>query len=196
MTTDKWQKFTDCLLGSHNFKVIGFDLKNDMDAFLTIPGIILKVEKVQNAVCLKTFAEHVCKNTSDILGLDDKKTFKLSFLCEKLLGQILDKSEQCSNWQTRPLRKNQLIYAAMDAVVVVQIFKKALELTKTKSSLNIRRLLFRSTIGTIAQEEARRKWLKSDKLSWEAVRIVSFERFRFSCLLFSPSKITAMRVNH
>jgi ribonuclease D len=44
-------------------------------------------------------------------------------LTEKILGQKICKYEQCSNWENRPLKKSQLHYAALDAIVCVSIFK-------------------------------------------------------------------------
>ena len=40
------------------------------------------------------------------------------------LGRTLDKTEQCSNWDRRPLKPSQLAYAALDAEVLVRIFEK------------------------------------------------------------------------
>ena len=47
----------------------------------------------------------------------------LKIMCEKVLGQKMCKYEQCSNWENRPLKKSQLHYAALDAIVCVSIFK-------------------------------------------------------------------------
>ena len=47
----------------------------------------------------------------------------LKIMCEKILGQKICKYEQCSNWENRPLKKSQLHYAALDAIVCVSIFK-------------------------------------------------------------------------
>lgn len=45
----------------------------------------------------------------------------LSKLTQSCFGKALDKSECMSNWQNRPLRSNQLRYAALDAFVLIQI---------------------------------------------------------------------------
>jgi ribonuclease D len=39
-------------------------------------------------------------------------------VCEDLLGMTLDKTHQCSDWDTRPLSQGQVIYAALDAHVL------------------------------------------------------------------------------
>jgi len=51
------------------------------------------------------------------------KSFGLSNMCKKLFGKPLSKFEQQSNWNARPLRKTQLHYAALDAIVLIQIYK-------------------------------------------------------------------------
>ena len=54
--------------------------------------------------------------------------FKLSFsrsglsgLVERVLGQPLDKNEQISPWAQRPLSQSQLVYAALDSYVLLEV---------------------------------------------------------------------------
>ena len=53
-----------------------------------------------------------------------EKAESLSKLCFNCLGKNLCKGCQCSQWDVRPLNKFQLHYAALDALVCIQIFKK------------------------------------------------------------------------
>lgn len=46
----------------------------------------------------------------------------LSNLAKLCLGKKLDKSNQFSNWAQRPLRREQIQYAALDAYVLLQIY--------------------------------------------------------------------------
>ncbi|KAF6165592.1 hypothetical protein GIB67_021862 [Kingdonia uniflora] len=60
--------------------------------------------------------------------LDIQNVFKeprggLSGLAEKILGSGLNKTRRNSNWEQRPLTQNQMEYAALDAVVLVHIFR-------------------------------------------------------------------------
>ena len=46
----------------------------------------------------------------------------LDATCKRLLGKQLDKSEQLSNWEASPLSDAQVIYAALDTLVLLPLF--------------------------------------------------------------------------
>ncbi len=48
----------------------------------------------------------------------------LRTVCQRELGSPLDKSEQTSDWSRRPLAKNQVAYAALDAEVLLPLFER------------------------------------------------------------------------
>ena len=48
---------------------------------------------------------------------------KLGEVCERELGLYLDKSQQTSDWTTRPLHPDQLDYAAVDAEVLILLHR-------------------------------------------------------------------------
>lgn len=48
----------------------------------------------------------------------------LSMVCERELGQAIDKTEQTSNWSRRPLAPEQLQYAALDAEVLLALYAR------------------------------------------------------------------------
>ena len=55
------------------------------------------------------------------------RTGGLQRLCRSVLGVYLDKYQQLSNWSLRPLRADQLRYAAVDAHCEIEIFKRLKE---------------------------------------------------------------------
>ena len=52
-----------------------------------------------------------------------EKEGSLSEMTFKLCGKKLYKVEQCSNGENRPLRPEQMIYAAIDALICIKLFK-------------------------------------------------------------------------
>ncbi|XP_058015105.1 exonuclease mut-7 homolog isoform X3 [Ahaetulla prasina] len=51
----------------------------------------------------------------------------LSLLVQEVLGRPLNKTEQLSNWEKRPLRETQILYAACDAYCLLEVHAKLLK---------------------------------------------------------------------
>ena len=45
----------------------------------------------------------------------------LAYMCEKFLGKKMCKYEQRGNWNRRPLKKTQICYASLDALVCTAV---------------------------------------------------------------------------
>ncbi|XP_042508695.1 exonuclease mut-7 homolog [Macadamia integrifolia] len=74
-----------------------------------------------------SYGELECFKHFEML-LDIQNVFKearggLSGLAKKILGAGLNKTRRNSNWEQRPLSPNQLEYAALDAAVLIHIFR-------------------------------------------------------------------------
>lgn len=74
-----------------------------------------------------SYGELTCFKHYEML-LDIQNVFKeprggLSGLAMKILGAGLNKTRRNSNWEQRPLTRNQLEYAALDAAVLIHIFR-------------------------------------------------------------------------
>ncbi|XP_048773011.2 exonuclease mut-7 homolog isoform X2 [Ostrea edulis] len=84
---------------------------------------------------------------SDDEGLEDKDSgimvkFQaveqrgLSELVRQCLGKPLNKGEQMSDWERRPLRQTQILYAALDAFVLLEVYERLVE-TARREKMNI-----------------------------------------------------------
>lgn len=92
--------------------LVGHTLQDDLDVTLKALGIKAKAQ---------------CKCVD--VKYDFKKAFPgkragLASISEVVLGKPICKNYTLTDWGRRPLLKNQLHYAALDAVVVIYIFKK------------------------------------------------------------------------
>ena len=58
---------------------------------------------------------------NDLLTSHNKNQPGLSCIVKLFLKYPLDKREQCSNWEKRPLSRLQVIYAAIDSIVLLDI---------------------------------------------------------------------------
>lgn len=61
----------------------------------------------------------------------------LAGLTRQVLGVILNKDQQCSNWMARQLDKEQIAYAACDSIVSVEILRKMHKLTLHHKQTNL-----------------------------------------------------------
>ena len=53
-------------------------------------------------------------------------TPSLRRVCSRTIGLRLDKTQQCSDWARRPLEQEQLVYATLDAHILLQVYEALL----------------------------------------------------------------------
>ena len=53
-----------------------------------------------------------------------KLKHSLGVVCKRILNMSMDKGEQTSDWSRRPLSRSQLMYAALDAEVMLQLYDR------------------------------------------------------------------------
>ncbi|XP_074066704.1 exonuclease mut-7 homolog isoform X2 [Macrotis lagotis] len=70
-----------------------------------------------------TPVDSLCPEASPIAKNPRHSEKGLSLLVQNLLGKPLDKTEQLSNWEKRPLREEQILYAASDAYCLLEVYE-------------------------------------------------------------------------
>ncbi|NXQ56923.1 MUT7 Exonuclease, partial [Anthoscopus minutus] len=84
----------------------------------------------------------------------------LSLLVQHVLGKPLDKTEQLSNWEKRPLREEQILYAASDAYCLLEIYER---LCKDPESFGLGLDLTASLVGKQSKKPKAKKQLNKQK---------------------------------
>lgn len=117
-----WQELGQHLFRNPNILKIGFDLTHD---FLMIQNSIRQLHfspKQDGFLDLSSLWKSVQKVDKVKFPYGVEGGGGLSSLVNQCLGHPLDKSEQLSNWEKRPLRETQLVYAALDAYCLIQVY--------------------------------------------------------------------------
>ncbi|NXT72519.1 MUT7 Exonuclease, partial [Chaetops frenatus] len=84
----------------------------------------------------------------------------LSLLVQHVLGKPLDKTEQLSNWEKRPLREEQILYAASDAYCLLEIYER---LCKDPKSFGLGSDLTESLMGKQSKKPRAKKQLNKQE---------------------------------
>ncbi|NWY33888.1 MUT7 Exonuclease, partial [Pheucticus melanocephalus] len=84
----------------------------------------------------------------------------LSLLVQHVLGKPLDKTEQLSNWEKRPLREEQILYAASDAYCLLEIYER---LCKDPESFGLGSDLTESLMGKQSKNPRAKKQLNKQE---------------------------------
>ena len=116
--------FQNCQI--HRF--LGYDFKSDLKALKKTSELFstLKSDINGHFLDIKLFTDCILKE--EILEFQAKSGEKgLKGLTERVLGSPLDKKHQISDWTKRPLNREQKIYAALDAFVLIEIYNKILD---------------------------------------------------------------------
>jgi 3'-5' exonuclease len=95
--------------------LVGFHCREDISKLRSSPYVGTKHWLPQNPI--------VCDLQSLVKSITGS-SLGLSRCCEVYLKKPLDKSEQCSEWNQRPLSEPQRVYAALDAYVCARVYSE------------------------------------------------------------------------
>jgi len=116
--TPKYNQFVKDLISNPNIQIVGHTLSAD----------ISKLRETQKKNDQEEKGGLSMAGEMDISKiyrlLYPGKKYSLASICEDILKKPMSKYDQMSNWHNRPLRKAQMHYAALDAVVVLVLFEK------------------------------------------------------------------------
>lgn len=134
--TDVFCELMSKILLSREILKIGYGLREDLQTLSrTFPSLIPVVKTPVRLIdmfssvnileqhypnVLRINVEDLNETTTD--SQQSKVVKGLSGLVQKCLGKPLNKSEQMSDWSRRPLRQSQIIYAAIDAYVLLELY--------------------------------------------------------------------------
>ncbi|KAM3910642.1 exonuclease mut-7 homolog isoform 2-T2 [Leptodactylus fuscus] len=96
----------------------GLELRNVVD----LCEVHKQIQRNRNRPRVASGPVDVLEDTSGEDGIRQPER-GLSLLVKDVLGKPLDKQEQLSNWDKRPLREDQIIYAAADAYCLLDVFE-------------------------------------------------------------------------
>ena len=125
-TVKKIIEFLKKLIESKTIIKVGFGLHDDLKKLFTCLGnenVLTK--QTCRIVDLHTVSKYIGKQYPKLLSASSsssKQVNGLSKLAEQTIGLTLDKSEQISDWERRPLREAQIKYAALDAYCLLEIY--------------------------------------------------------------------------
>ncbi|OZC06221.1 3'-5' exonuclease, partial [Onchocerca flexuosa] len=145
LTEEQWLRFFKALFSDSTAIKLGFDFLNDLRVLYASFPYLQPLNEMKNMVCIlklvkslltsnPSFLDLSCstspslssetENLSNAISSDETVHFRLTDLCQKVLGEFLDKTEQIGNWAMRPLRREQMKYAAMDGYCLLNLYDK------------------------------------------------------------------------
>lgn len=119
-----WYKFYKSILDNAEIIKLGFGLEQDLKEIkASIVGLgNIKVQG-EGLLDLCILWKNLLSNGLILPMNSENGGSSLSSLAQSCFGLPVKKSEQCSNWEIRPLRETQIEYAALDAHILIVIYE-------------------------------------------------------------------------
>ncbi|XP_006813243.1 exonuclease mut-7 homolog [Saccoglossus kowalevskii] len=123
------------LFTTHDILKLGYGIDGDIKMLFKSYPLMRNAADLQRIVDLSVLTRNIQKESPELLqnssttedasgeGSGKKGKEKgLSELVQRCLGKPLNKMERLSDWERRPLRQAQLIYAALDAYCLLEVY--------------------------------------------------------------------------
>ncbi|XP_064533345.1 exonuclease mut-7 homolog isoform X1 [Pseudopipra pipra] len=178
---EKLPRFIQMLYSDAAITKLGYGMSGDLSSLAATCSALKDIEKqLHGVVDLLTVDKQLQKGCSewrkdgrkvDGLSLEHSHEERgvrqqekgLSLLVHHVLGKPLDKTEQLSNWEKRPLREEQILYAASDAYCLLEIYER---LCRDPESFGLSSDLMESLVGKQSIKPRAKKQLnKQEALS-------------------------------
>ncbi|XP_054704326.1 exonuclease mut-7 homolog isoform X6 [Grus americana] len=176
---EKLPRFIQMLYSDASITKLGYGMSGDLKSLAATWSALKDTDKqVQGVVDLLKVDKQLQKSSIDwkkggrkvnVLSLEqsyEDRGFRqpekgLSLLVQHVLGKPLDKTEQLSNWEKRPLREEQILYAASDAYCLLEIYEK---LCKDPASFGLSSDLTESLVGKPSVKPRAKKQLNKQEV--------------------------------
>ncbi|KHN73129.1 putative exonuclease mut-7 [Toxocara canis] len=190
-TEEQWTEFFKALFCTQSSVKLGFDFANDMRVLrASFPFLESMQTDMKNIICVMKLVNSVISENSTFLDLpagepqtsdsnesaadesccDEQLHFKLTDLCYKVLGEPLDKREQVGNWAARPLRPEQMKYAAMDAYCLIQIYERLKRRAEEEFGMNWQNHVENANIVQVKPKTSKKGRKKAVKVDDDELR--------------------------
>ncbi|NWU85561.1 MUT7 Exonuclease, partial [Onychorhynchus coronatus] len=164
---EKLPRFIQMLYSDAAITKLGYGMSGDLSSLAATCSTLKDTEKqLHGVVDLLTVDKHVDglspEHSHEERGVRQQEK-GLSLLVQRVLGKPLDKTEQLSNWEKRPLREEQILYAASDAYCLLEVYER---LHKDPESFGLSSDLMESLVGKQSVKPRAKKQLnKQEALS-------------------------------
>ena len=126
---EDFELFIRAFFTSITIRIVGYGLSSDWTVLQNTHPAFKNIEERMTASCIDLFqlSSRITKGYNSALfelPFIKEECRGLTGLTESLFNKPLDKKYQVSDWSKRPLLPDQMIYAALDALICVKIFNE------------------------------------------------------------------------
>ncbi|XP_039575786.1 exonuclease mut-7 homolog isoform X5 [Passer montanus] len=170
---EKLPRFIQMLYSDAAITKLGYGMSGDLSSLAATCSALKDTEKqMQGVVDLLAVDKQLQwgKDSRKVDGLSPERSHEergvrqpekgLSLLVQHVLGKPLDKTEQLSNWEKRPLREEQILYAASDAYCLLEIYER---LCKDPERFSLSSDLTDSLVGKQSKKPRAKKQLNKQE---------------------------------